>query len=250
MEVDAWSTLIAFLRTPTPEDLILLFSSPPLCDEAEFFKSHWREYEVEDQDAIDWVLQTHQAAVQAYQQGDLSSAIKFDREVLETFPEFAEAYIHLATVYQKLGRWDDCLRIASEAEEQVTDDAPWLHYFKGRALYEKHSLDVALVEFQKEVAVVGASEKVLRWLFQVFTDQLNREQSNQNGATRRRLSQCASYAVFRCLKANFDQKLATALCGLWDEFERTGGWNPELLEKLTGFSRHDFNEFYRSFKRP
>jgi tetratricopeptide (TPR) repeat protein len=236
--------------TPSVEELIVLLSSPPLCDENRFFESHWEEYEIapEDQDAIDWVFQTHHDAIQAYQRTDYSAAIQYDREALKVFPEFAEAYIHLATVYQRLERWDDCLAIVSEAEEQVTEESPWLHYFKGRCLYEKGALDLALVEFQKEVAVVGASEKLLRWFFQVFTDQLNGEEQGHSRVAQRRLSQCALVCGFRCLKARFDQRLASALCNLWDAFERTGSWTPQLLERLTGYSRHEFNEFYRSFK--
>jgi tetratricopeptide (TPR) repeat protein len=234
--------------TPTPDHLMQLFGLTPLTDEKAFFQTHWRGYELspENQEAFDWVLQTHEGAQRAYQQGNLDAAIRMNEEALQVFPEFAESYVHLATIYQKAGAWDKCLEIVDRAYENVTEEVPWLHYYKGRALYERKQLHLALIEFLQEVTVSGVSEGVLRWLFQVFADQLDQKRST-NWRIDRRLVECAILCGFRILKIRFDPRLAGRMCGLWDDLERSGPWTEQILTQLTGMSRHDFNEFHRSF---
>lgn len=233
---------------PNYEQLEGLFSTSPLCDERQFFKSHWQEYEIapENQDAFDWVLQTHQDAQEAYQRGDLNAAIRLNEEALEIFPEFAEAYIHLATIYQRAEAWDKCLETVERAYQNVEDDVPWLHYYRGRSLYQRQNLDAALNEFLQEVVVSGASEGVLRWILQIFEDHLDAKRTT-NWRKDRNALECALFCGFRILKIRSDVRLADRLCALWDELERSGGWNEQQLAKLTGMSRHDFNDFYRSF---
>ena len=238
-------------ETPTMDTLRQLFGLEPLIDETAFFESHWQNYgkSDEDADALMSVLDAYDAyqeAQEAYQQGDCDAAIRLNEKAVQAFPAFAESYIHLATVYQKLGLWEKCLETVDRAYENISDEAPWLHYYKGRALYEQKQLNRALCEFLQEVAISGCSEGVLRWLFQVVVDQL--EQKRGTGwRVNRRLVECAIYCGFRVLKIRFDQKLAARMCGLWDDLERSGGWNEEMLKQLTGMSRTDFNEFYRSF---
>ena len=234
--------------TPTRDDLSQLFGLAPLTDEKAFFESHWQEYEIspDQEEPFEWVLQAHQEAQEAYQQGDLDAAVRLNEEALQVFPEFAESYIHLATIYQKAGAWDKCLETVDRAYENVAEEVPWLHYYKGRALYERKQFNLALIEFLQEVRVSGVSEGVVRWLFQVFADQLDQKRST-NWRVDRRLVECAIFCGFRILKIRFDPKLAGRMCGLWDDLERSGPWTEQVLNQLTGMSRHNFNEFYRSF---
>ena len=242
-----------FPPCPKSDDLIHLFNAAPLWNPVEFRKTHWGQYQWNGEEMELWpdASGAYNSAIQAYQANNVEEAIDLAETAIELLPRFAEPYIHLSVMYQKFQDWENCVDTVRRAYENIQEEVPDLHFCLGRALHSQGHFGEAIVEFQKEVSVSGKNYNLLRWMLQTFDDQLEpifrKGNDWANRLEIRSLAGCALVCGFRALAIQSDQGLAKHLCGLWDDFEKTGEWSLETVQALTGMTLNQFKGFRHSF---
>jgi len=232
----------------TSDLFISAVTAQPLWDASAFFDAHEDTYITSPDTArlYEAASPAWDRATKARDAGNSETAIRELREVLRVFPGFVECHGLLATCWLESNRPAEALRVVDHALNTLDADYPEFHLIRAHALAALGNGDEAVLEWIKEMCIVGATPDVMKSTLRACLGVLPKTNDRAAYRQRRDVLEVALGCCGRLVDRDGDDNLLRLFASLYSRYELTGPMSPDHIAKLTGMEWERARGIYRS----
>ena len=159
----------------------------------------------------------HDRAIDAFERRDdrgYREAISLEQQAVSKFPRLVEAHLQMATAFWELQEFDGCLGVLDRMRAATQEEVPDFHFFRANALKDLDRLDEAIVEAQKEVAVIGPDQEVLALLATLYQTKFVAVQEAGLTNDIPRIGECWLVSLWRFIQFQDDEEVEKIIANI------------------------------------